>query len=295
MADSISPVSGGSSTSWTQGISNEMGAAPPDGSNLMNLVEGNSADLSNISSEGMAEISKQQSETQKKIQEMVKRLQELMKAGKYQEAGELMNQIQSVAANAASAGTLGQMSSSDKTESKSPEGYQGNTTGIYGDGPALYTTSGGGYNYGGTGSVDTTGVSATLSGEGNQGVVGTALQIGGQGLPYVWGGDGGSEGGYDCSGFTHAVYGKNGINIPRTAQTQFDYCKSQGTLFTDQSSAKPGDLIFFNNPYDKKTTPVGHVMIYLGDGKMVGAQSDGVKVYDTASMSKYIVGYGRPE
>ena len=40
------------------------------------------------------------------------------------------------------------------------------------------------------------------------------------GKPYVWGGDGDSEGGFDCSDLTHAAYQAAGLTIPRTAQTQ---------------------------------------------------------------------------
>lgn len=139
----------------------------------------------------------------------------------------------------------------------------------------------------------------SLPGNGNQGVVNSALDIAKQGLPYVWGGNGPQNGGYDCSGFSKAVYAKNGVNLPRTAQTQFDYCKTQGTLMTGRGQpllekAKPGDLLFFDNPYSKKTTPIGHVMVYLGNGKMAGAQSEGVKVYDVGSMEKYLAGVGEP-
>jgi cell wall-associated NlpC family hydrolase len=35
------------------------------------------------------------------------------------------------------------------------------------------------------------------------------------GQPYVWGGDG-SEGGFDCSGLTHAAYAAAGVQLPRT-------------------------------------------------------------------------------
>ncbi len=43
-----------------------------------------------------------------------------------------------------------------------------------------------------------------------------------RGLPYVWGGNGAQDGGFDCSGLTKAAYAAAGITLPRTAQTQYD-------------------------------------------------------------------------
>jgi len=250
---------------------------------LSSLVE----DQMSIS--GMKMTPEQQEKLQKlmeQIQPLIEQLNACLARGDTQGAQAIMQQISS----------LINASGIDVPENINITGS--NIFGASGDAPVFYPLTGasGIYNSGGQGlsPVDLSGVRATLPGDGNQNVVNTALDIASKGYPYVWGGDGPQEGGYDCSGFTHAVYAKNGINIPRTAQTQYDYCKKQGTLFTDVNSAKPGDLIFFDNPYAKKTTPVGHVMIYLGNGKMVGAQSDGVKVYNIDSMKKYIVGYGRP-
>ncbi len=42
------------------------------------------------------------------------------------------------------------------------------------------------------------------------------------GIPYLWGGNGPQDGGWDCSGLTHAAYEAAGIELPRTAQTQYD-------------------------------------------------------------------------
>ena len=43
------------------------------------------------------------------------------------------------------------------------------------------------------------------------------------GLPYVWGGDGPSNGddGFDCSGLTTFSYAAAGLRLPRTAHTQY--------------------------------------------------------------------------
>ncbi|PQZ88148.1 cell wall lytic activity [Arthrobacter sp. MYb227] len=78
------------------------------------------------------------------------------------------------------------------------------------------------------------------------------------GSPYVWGGN--SPSGWDCSGFVKYVYAKHGINIARGTSA----IRGSGQ-FVRTSSPKPGDLVFQNGG--------GHVGIYLGGGKMIGAQN----------------------
>lgn len=91
---------------------------------------------------------------------------------------------------------------------------------------------------------------------------------------------------FDCSGYTQYVYSK-GIkkSIPRTAKQQYASAKK-----IKASELKNGDLIFFN--YGKG---IAHVGIYVGNGKMLNAQNNGVK-YDSVTSGywkKYIAGYGR--
>ncbi|MEI3611563.1 C40 family peptidase [Pseudogracilibacillus sp. SO30301A] len=89
------------------------------------------------------------------------------------------------------------------------------------------------------------------------------------GTPYVWGGT--SPGGFDCSGFVHWAYKQEGVNLPRTASAM----ASVGTG-VPYSQAKPGDLVIFRGG--------GHVGIYLGGGKFLGAQnSTGVAIADMNS------------
>lgn len=78
------------------------------------------------------------------------------------------------------------------------------------------------------------------------------------GVPYVWGGN--TPSGWDCSGFVKYVYAKHGINIARGTSA----IRASGQ-FVRTSSPKPGDLVFQNGG--------GHVGIYLGGGKMIGAQN----------------------
>ncbi|MHC1560440.1 C40 family peptidase [Actinomycetospora sp. C-140] len=90
------------------------------------------------------------------------------------------------------------------------------------------------------------------------------------GVPYVWGGT--TPDGFDCSGLTQWAFEKAGIELPRTSRAQ-----AQEGQEVSQDSMKPGDLIFFNSP-------VSHVGIYIGGGKMIEAPRSGedVKISDTA-------------
>jgi cell wall-associated NlpC family hydrolase len=90
------------------------------------------------------------------------------------------------------------------------------------------------------------------------------------GKPYVWGGDGDSEGGFDCSGLTHAAYQAAGVTIPRTAQTQHD----AGPLLPPGTPLLPGDLLFFGtNPHT-----ITHVGIAISSSHMINAPHTGALV-----------------
>ncbi|MER7842173.1 bifunctional lytic transglycosylase/C40 family peptidase [Streptomyces sp. NPDC096040] len=90
------------------------------------------------------------------------------------------------------------------------------------------------------------------------------------GTPYVWGGDGPAEGGFDCSGLTQASYRATGISIPRVAQDQYD----AGPRLPDGAQLAPGDLLFFG------TSPrtITHVSLYIGGGQAVDAPHPGAVV-----------------
>ncbi|WP_412977269.1 NlpC/P60 family protein [Ornithinibacillus sp. 179-J 7C1 HS] len=94
-------------------------------------------------------------------------------------------------------------------------------------------------------------------------VVQTAINAGYPhlGTPYVWAGKG--PGGFDCSGFVSWAYAQAGISLPSsTAAMQYSGTK------VSYSDIRPGDLVFFNT---YKTN--GHVGIYIGNGKFIGAQN----------------------
>ncbi|MCO1575202.1 bifunctional lytic transglycosylase/C40 family peptidase [Crossiella sp. SN42] len=107
------------------------------------------------------------------------------------------------------------------------------------------------------------------------------------GQPYVWGGDGPGEGGFDCSGLTKAAYTAAGITLPRTAHTQFH----AGPRAPAGQPLLPGDLVFYGNP----TTRVHHVVLYVGDGMIVHAPTFGQRVQRArlASLGPY-TGATRP-
>lgn len=92
------------------------------------------------------------------------------------------------------------------------------------------------------------------------------------GKPYRWGATGPSA--FDCSGLISYAYSKAGKDVPRTSRAQ----ASVGTEVS-KSNLKPGDLVFFYSP-------VSHVGIYTGNGKIVHASTSGepVKVSDMDDM-----------
>jgi NlpC/P60 family/Transglycosylase SLT domain len=90
-----------------------------------------------------------------------------------------------------------------------------------------------------------------------------------RGLPYVWGGNGARDGGFDCSGLTHASYAAAGIELPRTAQTQYN----TGPLLPTGTPLQPGDLLFYGTP-----THIHHVGLYLSNGFMIDAPDTGQTV-----------------
>ena len=66
---------------------------------------------------------------------------------------------------------------------------------------------------------------------------------------------------FDCSGLVQYCYKKVGVNLPRTTQDQVN-C---GTAVS-QKNLKVGDLVF---------PKPGHVGLYVGNGKMIHAPSNG--------------------
>ncbi|MGB6164852.1 MAG: bifunctional lytic transglycosylase/C40 family peptidase [Pseudonocardiaceae bacterium] len=87
-----------------------------------------------------------------------------------------------------------------------------------------------------------------------------------RGLPYVWGGNGRADGGFDCSGLTTAAYAAAGITLPRTADAQY----RTGPHVPTGQPLVPGDLVFYGSPAN-----IHHVGLYLGAGLMIDAPDFG--------------------
>lgn len=84
------------------------------------------------------------------------------------------------------------------------------------------------------------------------------------GVRYVYGGSS-PRSGFDCSGFVRFVYAHFGISLAHSTYAQFDRGRRVA-----RTSLRPGDLLFFDN--------VGHVGIYIGNGRFIHAPHTGTRV-----------------
>jgi hypothetical protein len=82
------------------------------------------------------------------------------------------------------------------------------------------------------------------------------------GKPYHYGDEGPNA--FDCSGLMQWIFGKAGIQLPRTAA-------QQQRATTPVTSPQPGDLVFYG-------APATHVALYLGGGRMLAAPHTGANV-----------------
>lgn len=90
-----------------------------------------------------------------------------------------------------------------------------------------------------------------------------------EGCPYVYGGTGPCDDGWDCSGLVQAAYASAGVSIARTSEEQW-------ATEEHVSSPQPGDLVFFTgSPIDP---PPGHVAIYVGPNQIIDAYATGYPV-----------------
>ncbi len=81
------------------------------------------------------------------------------------------------------------------------------------------------------------------------------------GTPYRWGGES-PAGGFDCSGLVRWAYSRVGVDLPHSSYGLYDEGRRVAI-----SHLEPGDVLFFDG--------LGHVGLYVGDGKMVHAPHTG--------------------
>jgi cell wall-associated NlpC family hydrolase len=84
-----------------------------------------------------------------------------------------------------------------------------------------------------------------------------------QGDPYVWAAAGPSE--FDCSGLVVWAFAQEGISLPHYTGDLWNL-----GVHVSESDLEPGDLVFFFG--------LDHVGIYIGDGLMVDAPTQGQNV-----------------
>jgi cell wall-associated NlpC family hydrolase len=110
-----------------------------------------------------------------------------------------------------------------------------------------------------------------------------ACELGESGLPYRWGATNPQQGGLDCSGFVLYVYQQAyGLHLPDEAGLQYEYLRRYGKVWDASTGAwspqdlQPGDLIFYSGTHPlPRPSPITHVMMYVGNGRKVGAQTGG--------------------
>ncbi len=100
---------------------------------------------------------------------------------------------------------------------------------------------------------------AVAAAPGPAAAVAVQTALGQIGDPYVWGSSG--PDGFDCSGLTQYAYAAAGISLPHSSGAQ-----SQMGTPVARADLMPGDIVYFYSP-------VSHVGIYVGDGKMVHART----------------------
>ncbi len=103
------------------------------------------------------------------------------------------------------------------------------------------------------------------------------------GKPYQWGGAGPHR--FDCSGLVYYSWRRaNGVTLPRSSRHM------HGALApVSRSELIPGDLVFYHSP-------VSHVSMYIGDGRVVDAPGRGrtVQIRNDGLTRRGVVGFARP-
>lgn len=95
------------------------------------------------------------------------------------------------------------------------------------------------------------------------------------GIKYRYGGS--TTKGFDCSGFVRYVFGKLGIDLPRSSRELYKVGQK-----VSKDELRVGDLVFFNT----SGKGVSHVGIYMGDGLFVHSSTSKGVTY-TSMNDKY--------
>ncbi len=98
--------------------------------------------------------------------------------------------------------------------------------------------------------------------------------------PYRYGGNT-PEGGFDCSGLVHYVFGQVAAGSARLPRSTAQWAAV--TVPVDEARLQRGDLVFFNT----SGAPFSHMGIYVGGGQFVHAPSSGGTVRKDGVMSRY--------
>jgi len=99
-----------------------------------------------------------------------------------------------------------------------------------------------------------------------EGVVSAARQA--IGKPYLYGGTGKGEAGFDCSGLIQYAYAQQGISLPRVSTAQ---ATAGREVEKSLAALARGDILTFaSQPGGSK---VNHVGLYLGQGRFIHSSS----------------------
>jgi len=105
--------------------------------------------------------------------------------------------------------------------------------------------------------------------------------------PYTWGGSY-KWSKFDCSSLVQGAYDSIGVSIPRTATQQYRTLKTSVKV----KEIKRGDLVYYLTDKRRKL-PVTHVVMYIGNGKVVEAKSRKKGIIISKFTTKRLVGIRR--